>query len=212
MPVTDSRVKNGSLSLGGSLFSCQPTAVSIVPENEGGDEDTLEVLCGDVLTDATNATLTATLNITAVQDFTAASGQSLVAYSWANNNKEVAFEWSPTPDAQDKWVGKVVVQALEIGGEVATRLTTDAEWKITELTTPPRMGGDKVIGATDPLDLSSVVFGVSPRPADLAALKADVTFGDGNYTGAFTTGQYVVLGDGSKAHYAADAWSAGAAS
>ncbi len=45
----------------------------------------------------------------------------------------------------------------------------------------------------------------------LAELKADATHGDGHYSGTFTTGQYVVLGDGSCAHYAGAAWSAGVA-
>jgi hypothetical protein len=46
----------------------------------------------------------------------------------------------------------------------------------------------------------------------LAELKADGTEGDGNYSGAaMTAGQYVVLGDGSCAHYAGAAWAAGAA-
>ena len=47
----------------------------------------------------------------------------------------------------------------------------------------------------------------------LAELAADGTHGDGNYSGAaFTAGQYVVLGDGTCAHYASTAWAAGVAS
>ena len=42
------------------------------------------------------------------------------------------------------------------------------------------------------------------------ALKADGTNGDGNYTGpAFTSGQYIVLADGSRAHYTSGAWAVG---
>ena len=61
----------------------------------------------------------------------------------------------------------------------------------------------------DPNDVTQTNLGSTVYP-DLAALKADPTVGDGNYTGpAFTAGQYVVLGDESKAHYTAAAWSAG---
>jgi hypothetical protein len=58
-----------------------------------------------------------------------------------------------------------------------------------------------------------------PVPASLTALKAHTTYGDGKYAtpfngAAFTAGQYVVLGDQSKAyftpHTAAGVWTAGA--
>lgn len=50
-------------------------------------------------------------------------------------------------------------------------------------------------------------------PADLATLKADPNVGDSAYSGpAWTTGQYVVLGDDSNAHWDGSAWAAGAAS
>lgn len=64
----------------------------------------------------------------------------------------------------------------------------------------------------DPNNISSSVFGATAPPADLAALKAHPTFGDGDYSGTdpFPAGAYVVLGDDSKAHYDTDVWTAGA--
>ena len=47
--------------------------------------------------------------------------------------------------------------------------------------------------------------------ASLSALQADPTHGDGGSTTAYTTGQYLVLGDGTCAHYDGAAWAAGAA-
>ena len=44
---------------------------------------------------------------------------------------------------------------------------------------------------------------------DLAALKANGDIGDGQLVDWDTKGQYVVLGDGSEAHYRIDAWWAG---
>lgn len=68
--------------------------------------------------------------------------------------------------------------------------------------------------ANDPLDQSGVVGFDTYAFATLAALKADGTYGDGNTPtgGEHTTGEYVVLGNGTKAHYASAAWSAGAKS
>lgn len=54
-------------------------------------------------------------------------------------------------------------------------------------------------------DITAEVFGSDPIPADLATLKADGTYGDGNYSGpAFEDYEYVVLGDGARAGYDAD--------
>ena len=51
---------------------------------------------------------------------------------------------------------------------------------------------------------------VGAHAASLSVLKSSGDIGDGKYGGAaFTKDQYVVLGDGSKAHYAAAAWAVG---
>ena len=49
------------------------------------------------------------------------------------------------------WTGKVKVQAIETGGEINKRLTSDLEWKITQLKLPTAMGGAYVIGVADPV-------------------------------------------------------------
>ena len=49
-------------------------------------------------------------------------------------------------------------------------------------------------------------------PASLTALKADPTVGDAVHTGiAWTTAEYVNLGDATKAHWDVTAWVAGVA-
>lgn len=71
---------------------------------------------------------------------------------------------------------------------------------------------------SDPNDTSKTVFkdgsgNAVPAPANLAALKSNVDFGDGSYTGSpFTAGQYVKTGDTNKQHYddGTDAWVADA--
>lgn len=61
-------------------------------------------------------------------------------------------------------------------------------------------------------DVTSPAFKWSPgNPLpfeDLATLKADGTYGDGNYPGTMKEGDYVRLGDGSTAHYDGAVWKA----
>lgn len=131
MPPTESKVRNGKLTLDGVDFSCQPTNVRIVPgHDESGDD--LEVLCGDAL--GKDITRSNTLAMTAIQDFTDAAG--LVRFSWANDVTWVPFSWQPTADVAQVWTGEVEVRALEVGGEVNRRLTNDAEWKARAIVAP----------------------------------------------------------------------------
>lgn len=218
MTIVESRVKSGSLSIGTETFSCQPTSAAITPDHEGTSEDSVEVLCGDTLAGSEANVLTATLNLTSIQDFTNANG--LIAYSWAHDGEIVDFTWSPTDDAQDAWTGKVTVGALLVGGDVNTRITNDAEWKITQLVTPPRLGSITVIGSATAI--TGVTAGTpgaftpsgSTPPANLAALKADPVVGDSgtNKPGtAWATGQFVDLGDSSDASWDGTAWQSGPA-
>jgi hypothetical protein len=219
MSVVDARVKKGSLTLGGDTYSCQPTNVTIAPDHEGNAEDTVEVLCGDTLVDATGTTLIANLTMTAIQDWTNSAG--LIAFSWDQDNVENDFEWQPSADAQDKWVGKVVPEALTVGGDVGARITSDAEWKITQLVTPPRLGSKTVIGGAT-VAITGVSAGTpgafapggATLPANLSALKADPVVGDAGTSKpgtAWTTGQWVNLGDGSHAYWNGTAWAVGEA-
>lgn len=155
MAFTESRVRKGKLTLKAStdsspvVFSCQPSAVSIVPDRTAASgEDDLELLCGDVATSGAAASLTANLNITALQDFTNPDG--LISYCWEHDGQSVDFVWAPfeatTTGVSGDWTGKCNVGALTIGGEVGARLTSDAEWPITQLKTPTSWGGTFVIG------------------------------------------------------------------
>ena len=218
MAVVDSRVRYGSLTIGGVVFSCQPTSAAIEPSNDtGGGEDSVEVLCGDTLSAAASATLTANLVLTAIQDFTS-DGDSLVGHSWANNGVTEDFLWCPTNDPQDEWSGKVTVQAINVGGEVNTRITSDVSWPITELTMPERLGGKKVIGGQTPA--TGAVAGTpgawvpsgSVGPADAAGATAAAIVA--SPTTAWTTGQYMqgtTAGTGGEMHWNGTAWASGKA-
>lgn len=151
MPITESRVKNGSLLLDGDEYGTQPTNVTISPEqaSSGSENDDIEVLVGLVSSGGDSAEdLAANLKLTAIQDFANADG--LISFSWQNNGLEKPFVWKPNASSANDWSGKVKVVAVETGGDVNKRLTTDIEWKITQLKLPTAMGGAYVIGAADP--------------------------------------------------------------
>jgi len=124
MPITESRLRLGTLTLGGTSFATQATNVRLVPSTEE-DGDALEVLSGDeILPDDVT---TWALAITAVQDFDDPAG--FVNYAMQNAGDVVAFVWAPNPPGVS-YAGNVKVRPVEIGGDVNARLTTEAEWPI----------------------------------------------------------------------------------
>lgn len=126
-PVTESKIKEGVLTLGDPAvdFSCQPTNVRIEP-TYAEDGDRAEVLCGTVLSPDT--TRTDTLAMSAIQDFEDAAG--LVNYSWEHDLEKVPFTWQPTGATGPTYSGTVEVRALTVGGDVNKRLSSDATWTI----------------------------------------------------------------------------------
>jgi hypothetical protein len=123
MPVTESKLRTGVLTIGGTDYAAQATSVQVRPAHDTTG-DPLELLDGSVLPAST--TRTDTLVITAVQDFTDPAG--LLAYTWAHDLQAVPFTWSPRGATGESFTGTVEVRALPVGGEVNRRLTADAEW------------------------------------------------------------------------------------
>jgi hypothetical protein len=214
-------VRQGVLTVDGEDFSCQPTSVSIQPQNNAGTAgNELEVLCGEKLTDAGDAaSFAANLVITAIQDFTNSAG--LVAKSWKENGQTLPFEWQSTSQVADKWKGKIVVTAVEVGGEVGQRITTPVSWTITELFLPPRLGGMQVIpGGIGSVPITGVTAGIpgsfapgdATLPSSFESLTANSVVGDDGSAkpgASWTSGQYVVLGDGTEAFWNGTAWGVG---
>lgn len=115
----------GTLTVGtvGSTldFSGQCTTARIVP---GVDtEDDVTVLSGAVL--AGDRTYTAALECTVFQDDLQAGG--LIAYSWANKGEQVPFTYTPYSGGVSI-TGELIVDPLEIGGDVAKKNTSDLAW------------------------------------------------------------------------------------
>lgn len=122
MPITESRLKTGVLTLDALAFATQASNVRLSPSTDE-DGDALETLSGDELTPA--ETTTWSLNITAVQDFEDEDG--FVNFAMVNDGDIVPYSWKPKA-VGPTYTGTVRVRAVEIGGEVNKRLTTDAEW------------------------------------------------------------------------------------
>lgn len=127
MTITESRLKNGTLTFGtapGDDFSCQATNVRLTPSYED-DGDALETLCGDTIAPGKKGTYV--LAGTVIQDFDDTTG--FQNYTWLNETQSVTFSWKPNDVTTGPTItGTVVMVAVEIGGDVATRLTTDFEF------------------------------------------------------------------------------------
>jgi hypothetical protein len=129
MTITESRVRKGVLTFGvapGTDFSCQPTNVRVTPSYDD-DGDNLETLCGDTLPPGKKESWV--LAGTSVQDFDDPLG--FLTYCFDNRMTTVPFTWQPNIDGAPTWSGEVVIVALEEGGDVNTRITTDFEFDVS---------------------------------------------------------------------------------
>lgn len=125
MPITESRLRSGVLTLDAVEFATQATNVRLVPStDEAGDP--LEVLSGETINAEDETTWS--LVIEAVQDFDSPTG--FVMFAFDNANELVPYSWKPNANGPT-FTGTVRVRPVEIGGEVNARLTTDAEWPCT---------------------------------------------------------------------------------
>ena len=225
MSITESRLKSGSLTLtvGQDTIAvgCQAKNVSIDADQDGGD-DRIEVLCGDV--SGGSATAKDTLHIENIQDFTDPAG--VQAFLWRNRGRTAEFSWAPDKTTQP-WTGKVTIVAPTVGGDVNKQLDYSLDLPILEHTRPFDGFGT---GAIDPNPIVVITGITAPQgpakewkltplaatlPADLAAVKGHTIIGDSGTAKPsrdFTTGEFLTLGDGTKAHYATTGgWAAGAA-
>lgn len=134
MPITESRLKAGLLTIDGQQFATQATNVRLVPRTDDRG-DTLEVLSGDTITPDEQTSWS--LVIVAVQDFDEPAG--FLNYALANAGEVVAYTWRPSA-AGVSYAGTVKVRPLEIGGDVNARLTSDAEWACQQAPTPTYPG------------------------------------------------------------------------
>lgn len=134
--ITESRLKTGVLTFGGdgttagTSFACQATNVRVTP-SYNDDGDPIETLCGASIPAGKKETWV--LAGTSVQDFDDPEG--FLTYCFDNRMMTVPFTWSPNTTGAPEWAGDVVIVALEEGGDVNTRLTTDWEFDVSGIPT-----------------------------------------------------------------------------
>lgn len=130
MPITESRLKSGTLTLDALSFATQASNVRLEPRTDDNG-DTLEVLSGDTITPDDETTWS--LVIEAVQDFEDEAG--FVNYALQNAGDVVPYSWKPNA-VGPTYSGTVRVRPVAIGGEVNARLSTTAEWPCQQAPTP----------------------------------------------------------------------------
>jgi hypothetical protein len=211
--IVESKLYHGKLVLGGTEpgvggtdFSCQPSNVTITASASTSGDD-IETLCGDKLLAET--TLAWELDFTAIQDWSDPEG--LVKYSWDMALETVYFLWVPNDTETVQISGEVQVQPLDLGGDVNTRITSDAAWPIAG---KPDWGTHTPAGAATGA-MAGTPGAFTPAgatvPATLAALTAAAPPVVASPATVWPTSTYVDLADASKAHWSGSAWVTGIA-
>lgn len=137
MPVNYITVGPGTLEIGatGSLtdFSSQCTSVKLTPSVDNGDA--LNVLSGEQIPG--DRTESWTLDGTFVQDY--GSAGVTTRFLFDNRGTTMDFEFTPVnATAADVITGRLVVEAIDIGGDVKTTPTSDFSFVIVGA---PVLGG-----------------------------------------------------------------------
>lgn len=129
MPINSYKMGPGLFTLGAAPLdvSCQVTSLSVNPTENVNTEDAVQVLCGDTLASSDTATYAYTVSGTLLQDL-AVGG--VVDYTWLNAGDEVAFVFVPNTDVGREVTGVCRVIPLTVGGDIATRPTSDFEYVI----------------------------------------------------------------------------------
>lgn len=128
MAVKSITVGPGTLTVGASgaltVFSSQVTSCKLVPSVDQGDAIT--VLSGEQV--AGDRTESWTLEGTILQDF--GSTDSKTEWLFTNRGTTQVFEYTPATAAGKKITGSVTVEAIEIGGDVSSKPTSDFTWTL----------------------------------------------------------------------------------
>ena len=201
-------------------ISCMVNNMRVVPDVDEGDTKTM--LCGTTKRSAD--TIEWSLQGNLDSDF--GYGDGFAAYTWAHAGEVSDFEFTPSSAVGTTVKGQLKVVPLEFGADdYGDYLDSDIEFGLVDFdpataltfgeeTGSPTVDGTiPITGVTAGTPGSYTPAGATP-PTTLAALKADPVIGDSGTSkpgAAWTTGQYVVLGDQSHAAWDGTAWAAGEA-
>lgn len=144
MPVDTITIGAGTLVLGeeGSLtnLESQVTACRLVPSVENSDPT--NVLSGEQAPGDRSESFT--LKGTILQDFGRASGSGvdLTAWLFDHRGETMPFTFVPNTSKGKGITGDLTVEAIDIGGDVKTKPTSDFEWTV--------VGAPSISGAPAP--------------------------------------------------------------
>jgi hypothetical protein len=136
MPVAAQVMGPGTFTVGGVGtvidLTAQVTSLKVTPSASA--EDAIPTLSGETL--AGERTYAWTVSGTLVQDLTA---DGMMDFTWSNAGEEHPFSFTPSTAAGRTITGVVVVDPLEVGGDVKKKNTVDFEW---ECVGTPVLGDD----------------------------------------------------------------------
>jgi len=104
-------------------LTAQVTALKVTPSVEA--EDSLPTLSGETLAGERNYSWM--VSGTVIQDLTE---DGMFDYTWTNAGDQVPFTFTPSTDAGRTVTGTLIVDPLELGGDVKKKNTTDFEWAV----------------------------------------------------------------------------------
>lgn len=135
MPSRPIAVGPGTLTIGvaGTMkdLSARVTSVKLVPSVD--TDDAVNVLSGD--TYPGDRTETWAITGTILQDL--GTVEATTAFLFEHRGEQMPFELVPNAEAGIPFAGNLVVEAIEMGGDVKTRPTSDFEFALVG---PPVMG------------------------------------------------------------------------
>lgn len=113
-------------------LTAQVTSLRITPSADA--EDSVTTLSGETLAGARNYSWE--VSGTLIQDLTE---DGMFDYTWGNAGTEVPFTFTPSTAAGRTVTGTLVVDPLELGGDVKTKNTVDFTWLVVG---QPTLGAD----------------------------------------------------------------------
>ena len=109
-------------------ISCQVTACKVTFASD--KEDDLPTLCGGVISG--EKVYTSKLEFSAAQDLEV---NGMIDWTWKHAGKEVPFTFAPRNDETAAIKGTVVIDPVEIGGDVKKRNISEAEFDLVGMPT-----------------------------------------------------------------------------
>lgn len=142
MTIKSYKMTEGTLLLGTAPLdiSGQVTKCLVNPKENVEAGDTFDVLSGEQLIDDDDITFEFTIEFTLLQDLAAAG---VIDWSWDNQGTLKPFVFVPKNSTNRAVSGNAYVVPIAIGGDVKSRPTSDATWRVK---------GTPVFGVYDPVE------------------------------------------------------------